>query len=219
MRFRAILWTQWLWTRTILGVTTVLAFLFPVFAWRVGSSREFDPREAQALVGAFESLGSIAAAVAILTAFLIAVQAWTVDAQSHHVYPLSLPVRWRDYILQRFGAGALSLLLPTLGLYAGCLATLSLVTLPPTLRAYPGALAARFYLMALFVYALAFAFQQLAGRRAVYAALWVLLAIFIPLAVLDILGFSGALEAIAKALFDWPGPFAVLTAPWRLIDA
>ena len=118
----------------------------------------------------------------------------------------------------RFGAGALMLLAPSIALYAGSVIALSFLELPPTLRAYPGALAIRFLSATLVAYALTFAIQYLAGRRAAFVIVGGIAGLAALFFVMSLLGFGGVSGAIMSALFDMPGPFAVFAADWKLLD-
>ncbi len=209
--------TQWAWTRNALFGFAAIAFLAPALTWRIASGN-FQSAPAIQILSGFNTVGMLLAIIALMGSFAIAALPWTVDAEARHVYPLSLPIPWTQFVATRYVAGAASLLLPALALYAGALATLAMVELPPLLQAYPGALALRFFLAAFVAYSATFALQYLAGRQAVVAALLVLLALVGVGIGLWLLGLEDAAEAVVQFFFEWPGPLAVFTDPWTLID-
>ena len=140
------------------------------------------------------------------------------DAEAQHVYPLALPISWPRFVVTRYLAGAATLLLPALALYAGARATLAMIEIPALLQVYPGALAVRFYLAAFVAYSATFALQYIAGRQAVVVALLLLLGAVGIGSGLWLLGLESVTDATLEFLFEWPGPLAVFTDPWTLID-
>lgn len=209
--------TQWAWTRNALLGFAAVTFLMPALTWRIASGG-FSSAPAMQVMDGFAAVGFLLSIVALMGAFAIAALPWTVDAETRHVYPLSLPMTWPQFVATRFLAGAATLALPALALYVGALATLAMIELPPLLQAYPGALAIRFYLAAFVAYSATFALQYLAGRQAVVVALLLLLvAVGIGFG-LWLLGLENTVEAAMTFLFEWPGPLAVFTDPWTLID-
>lgn len=215
--FTQILYTQWRWTRASLGAFIVFGFVLPVALWRLMGPNE-GTTTAATLMSAFEQIGAFLAVVALLGGFVLAVQPWTVDAATKHVYPLSLPITWPRYVAMRYGAGALSLLGPAIALWLGCLVTIAMVDLPATMHAYPGTLAARFLLASLITYSAVFALQYLTGRRAVLFLLGILLLFLLGAMILDLTGNREMRERITSLIFEWPGPLSVFTADWSLID-
>jgi hypothetical protein len=215
--FTQILYTQWKWTRAALGMFVVLSFVIPVALWRLNGP-DSGSVPAISLMQAFDQTGAFLAVIALLGGFVLAVVPWTVDAQAKHVYPLSLPVPWPRYVVMRFGAGAVSLGLPAIALWLGCLVTLAFVDVPATLHTYPGTVAARFLLASLVAYGITFALQYLAGRRAVLLLLGILVAVLVAGTALELLGLSAVNQSVVRVLFEWPGPLSVFTADWSLID-
>jgi hypothetical protein len=215
--FAMILRTHWAWTRLLVGAVALLAFLMPAFAWRISKGYS-DSVSVLQLMDGLSVLGPMLGFLALFGSFVLAVYPWTLDAETKHVYPLALPVSWTRYVGMRYASGALTLLVPTLALYIGCRFALSLITLPPMLQAYPGALAVRFLLAALVAYSASFALQYLAGRRAALVALLVVLGFAVALTVLELSGAKALSDAIGVFFFDFPGPFGVFTQSWVLID-
>ena len=215
--FAMILRTHWKWTRLLVGGIALLAFLMPALAWRLSRYGGGIVGPVQMMDG-LAGLGPMLAFLALLGAFVLAVYPWTLDAETKHVYPLSLPISWPRYVGMRYLAGGLTLLVPALALYVGSRFALSFIVLPPLLRAYPGALALRFLLAALVAYSATFALQYLAGRRATLVALVIVLGFTFLIAGLEIFGARQASQAIGEFLFQWPGPFGVFSQSWVLID-
>lgn len=215
--FGMILRTQWAWTRlAVLGFAT-LSFVFPALAWRLANAATRAPDSLQVMDG-FAALGPMLGFLALFGPFVLAALPWGIDHETKHVYPLSLPISWPRWVAMRFTAGALTLVIPALALYAGALLTLSMIDLPPLLRGYPGTLAFRFLLACLVAYGITFALQYLAGRRAAAVAVVFLLSCTAIIMVLAVLGMSDVAEAIGRAVFTWPGPLSVFVEPWTLID-
>lgn len=214
--FRQILWTQFKWTRVMLAILAVVAFLTPAVAWRLADL--VSGSAAYAILIGFSNIGPTVALTSIVGAFVLAAQPWTVDAATRHVYALSLPVPWPRYVAMRFGAGLITLLVPTLALWFGSLLALSMVELPSTLRAYPGTLALRFLLASALAYAATFALQHLAGRKSALVLLFTMLGGGFIWFALMAAGFNEGLDRIGSWLTEWPGPFAIYTADWKLID-
>lgn len=215
--FGMILRTQWAWTRLTVAAISVVTFLVPAIVWRVASEQARGP-QADVVVYGFGALGPLLSFVAIIGAFLIAAQPWVIDAETQHVYPLSLPIAWSRFVGMRFGAGVIFLLLPALGLYLGSLVVLAMIEMPPMLRGYPGALAMRFLLASVVAYAATFALQYLAGRRAAVVALGIMITIGAAAIATWAVGAPDLVTAFGRFLFVWPGPFAVFSEPWTLID-
>jgi hypothetical protein len=215
--FAMILRTQWSWTRAAVGGFALLAFFFPALAWR-GFADTGRSGDVGSVMEAFAALGPMLGFLAVLGPFVLAALPWTIDHETKHVYALSLPVTWARFVWMRFAAGAATLILPSLALYIGCRAVLSMLELPPLLRAYPGALSLRFLFACLVAYGATFALQYLAGRRAAVVALVSLLSLGLVGVVMAMLGFGEGVTAIGNFLFDWPGPLAIFVEPWTLID-
>lgn len=216
--FVQILRTHWAWTRTLLIGYAVLVFILPTIIWLFASLALDGAPSALALMEGFAAVGPVMSFVAILGAFALAAYPWGVDNETRHVYPLSLPITWTRYVAMRFAAGALLLVVPTVALWLGSAMAVSLVDLPTVLHAYPGMLALRFLLALLLAYAGTFALQYLGGKSAPVAALFVLLAVALPIVVLASLDRERILDAILRMLVEWPGPLAIFAEPWKLID-
>ncbi len=216
--FRMILLTQLRWTRPMLDLMSMCAFLTPAFAWFVGGTRVERSASPVAIIAGFDSAGPLLAAIALLGAFVLAAQSWSIEAQTKHVQALALPLPWWQYVGMRFAAGALTLVLPAIALWLGGMLAVSIVTLPETLRAYPGALAVRFLAASLLAYAMTFSLQYLSGRRSPLTLLIILGVIAVGWAAVQLTGNRALVAAVVRFLFDFPGPFSVFAADWKLID-
>jgi hypothetical protein len=215
--FAMMAWTQWRWTRTVVYGIAALAFVFPTLTRFLARNFGSDENLAQVLDG-FAVLGPMLGFLSLLGPFALAALPWTIDNETRHVYPLSLPVPWQWWVGTRFAVGALSLIIPAVALWAGAVATVSVIELPPLLHAYPGALALRFLLACLVSYSLSFALQYLAGRRATQVAVGFLVSVLLVVIAATMLGQEPLLERIARYVFVWPGPLAIFVEPWTLID-
>ena len=209
--------TQWRWTRAIVFGIAALALVFPTLArYLLRSTGTVDPL-AQILDG-YNALGPLLGFLALLGPFVLAALPWTIDNETRHVYPLALPVEWSWWVGTRFVIGAITLLVPTIALYIGAVATVSVIELPQLLRAYHGALALRFLLASLLSYSASFALQYLAGRRATHVAVSILVGIMGLGLVAMLFGQSDLVERAGEWIFVWPGPLALFVDPWTLID-
>jgi hypothetical protein len=216
--FRQIMLTQLRWTRLMVAIMTVAAFVTPAAAWWMGGTRVEYPARPAAVVIGFQSAGPMIVGIALLGAFLLAAYPWTMDAATRHVLPLSLPIPWRRYVAMRFGAGALLLIPPTIALWVGCLVVLGMIDLPATLRAYPTALALRFLAAAMLTYSTVFALQYMAGRRSALVALGIVVTVGALSFGLSVTGNSEFGAMFMDWLTEFPGPLAVFSTEWKLID-
>jgi ABC-type transport system involved in multi-copper enzyme maturation permease subunit len=157
-------------------------------------------------------------ALAAALGLLVATTAWRDDHRGSHVYALSLPIeRWR-FALLRFAAGAVLLAAPLLALWVGSLIAVAATPILPGLQAYPNALALRFGLAAFVAYGIFFAVSSGTSRTAAYA-----LGAVAAVIVIDVLvRATGAELSIGREVMALltraPGPLAVFTGRWMLID-
>ncbi len=215
--FRAILATQWKWSRGMLLASTCLAFALPLLSMRA-ADRALAESDARLLLGAVQSFGMFYALCAALIGLLVAATAWTSDHSGRHVYALSLPVeRWR-YVAMRFGAGATTLGAPLLALTLGALVAIASVELPAGLHAHPFALALRFALAMLLAYAVFFAIASGTKRTA-----GILLAVLGAIILFEVTGEIIGIRAspflwFIERVMDGRGLFGVFNSRWMLID-
>ncbi len=218
---RQMIYTQWKWSRMELGVYAVLGFVIPTFVMKViagtaGATATVIP--ISALLSGSAGTGVALATLAFACAVSTAVRPWTTDQARGHVFALSLPVRWSEFVRLRFTAGAALLLIPTAAVwFGGALAGL-LIPIPATLHVYPASVAARFFSCALVLYAAVFALQHIAGRRAAIVAALTLIAWATLELTTQALGLGSVSARAWTLISSWPGPFEVLTARWMLVD-
>lgn len=213
--FRAILYTQWKWTRLALLPGVIIAFSLPVLSVQgAGDLGIYAAWVVRAVGGWAVWFPALAAALGLL----VAVTAWREDHRGGHVYALSLPIeRWR-YALLRFAAGAVLLAAPIVALWLGSLIATAATSIPPTLRAYPNALALRFALAALVAYGVFFAISAGTARSAAF----VLGAVAVLIVFDVLLQAAGAEVSVGREVWAWltraPGPMTVFSGRWMLID-
>ncbi|MGH7656439.1 MAG: hypothetical protein ACREN6_17455 [Gemmatimonadaceae bacterium] len=215
--FAQILYTQWKWARTELLLYVLAAFLVPVIIIRIGFSY-VDTYAIRSVLSVSSYAAVFFIALALLCAFGLAWRPYILDAGLKHVGPLSLPISWAHFVRLRFFAGAMLLTIPAIAIWFGGLLATASVTVPPTLHAYPGGLAVRFYLASLTGYAAAFLLQYVAGKHAVRVAIIVFFVLTAGEVVAQLLGYGSLLGSAWNALTNWPGPFSVFAARWMIID-
>jgi hypothetical protein len=216
--FQMILYTQWKWSRLIVGLGTVAAFALPIISVQGAARAGRNPAATLDLLQAMQSWGVLYPVLAAALGLLVAITTWAPDHRGRHVYALSLPVpRWH-YVLLRFGAGLVLLAAPALALLSSSLLATASATLPAGLQAYPIALALRFALAVILAYAVFFAVSAGTQRTAAI--------------ILGVVGGLIAVQVIARvanvdldllawgqvAILNWPGPLAIFTGRWMLID-
>jgi hypothetical protein len=212
--FRVILYTQWKWTRLVLLPGVIIAFSLPVLSVQRAGELGYAAWVLQSVGGWAVWFPALAAALGLL----MAVTAWREDHRGGHVYALSLPIeRWR-YALNRFAAGAVLLAAPIVAFWVGSLIATAAAPIPPTLRAYPNALALRFGLAALVAYGVFFAISAGTVRTAAF----VLGGVAALIAFDVLLQAAGAEVSVSREIWAWltrtPGPMTVFTGRWMLID-
>jgi hypothetical protein len=216
--FPQILRTQVAWTRTGVLAFAVGVFVIPSLVWRLAGGDTWAAWAPFAVIQGFSAVGPLLGGLALLGGMLLAALPWTIDAETRHVYPLSLPVPWSRYVMMRYAAGALTLLAPALALYLGGWFVLLQLELPDVLRAYPGTLAIRFLLATLVSYSATFTLQYVFGKSAAKVVLYGIVLIAVVSIAVRALGGPDVVSWIGRTLFQWPGPFAVFAEPWKLID-
>lgn len=215
--FRAVLYSQWKWSRLIVVLGTVAAFAIPLLSLQGAARADRGALQAQELLRAVQSWGSLYPLLATALGLLMAIAAWAGDHRGRHIHALTLPLeRWR-YVLLRFGAGLVLLAAPIAAVLIGSSLAV-LTTLPPGLQAYPIALAVRFAFAVCVAYAVFFAVSAGTARTAgiilgVIAAV-ILVQVVANIANID-LNLVGAAQTV---LLLGPGPLAVFTGRWMLVD-
>ena len=216
--FRALLYSQWKWSRLVVTVGTVAAFAVPILSIQGFARDETLPQRGGEMLTAMRSWGVLYPALAAALGLLVAMASWAPDHRGRHVHALSLPLpRWR-YALLRFGAGLVLLAPAVVALLAGALLATRAGAIPPGLEGYPVALFIRFALATLVAFSVFFAISSGTTRTAA-----VILAVIGGLFVIQILARAAGLTVdllgpLQTVLLDWPGPFAIFAGRWMLID-
>ena len=216
--FRVILYTQWKWSRLIVVLGSVVGFALPIISVQRAARADSSPLQAPELLHAVQSWGVLYPVLAATLGLLVAIASWTPDHRGRHVYALVLPVpRWR-YVLLRFGAGAFLLAAPITAVFLGALLATASAAIPAGLQGYPVALAVRFALAVLVAFAVFFAVSAGTARTAgiVLALIGgvMLVQVIASIARVD-LDLVGRLQLL---VLNWPGPLAIFTGRWMLID-
>jgi hypothetical protein len=228
--FQQLLYIHWKGVRFGLLPFILMAFGLPLLVVQGLTTNSPDPEMVNLMAERMlRSIGSWTPAfplLAALTGIVLALSAWSWDHKGDHVYPLSLPLARWHYVLMKMGAGAVLLVLPCFTLWLGALLATSFLDIPEGLRAYPSAVAVRFLITALLLYALLFAMAAGTLRTTI----WVLLVFVVLLVsagfVADFLGgtvlpgfqSSTLMNWFLDRLLNWPGPFEVITGSWMLVD-
>ncbi|MGH7701205.1 MAG: hypothetical protein ACREMJ_11900 [Gemmatimonadales bacterium] len=213
--FRTMLYVQWRWSRFITLLGAIAGFGVPVLSLRLGIG---DGPRPLAVLDAMRDWSVVYPVFAAAVALLMTTAAWGSDHRGRHVYALSLPIpRWR-YALLKLGTGAALLAIPVVALWAGALAATWAASIPAGLQGYPTALALRFALATLVAYGVFFAISAGTARTA-----GIILAVVGGLVATEILaGAAGldvpVLDMINAYVIHGPGPFAIFSGRWMLID-
>jgi hypothetical protein len=216
--FRAILFSQWKWSRLIVALGTVAGFALPIISLQGAASAGRNALEAEELLRAVRSWGTLYPVLAAALGVLVAMATWAPDHRGRHVLALSLPLpRWR-YVLLRFASGITVLAAPIVAVLVGALLATWTATLPSGLQGYPVALGLRFALAVLLAYAVFFAVSAGTARTAgiILAVIGALMVVQIVASVANVdLNLLGTMQL---AVLNWPGPLAVFTGRWMLVD-
>jgi hypothetical protein len=216
--FRVILYAQWKWSRLVVTLGTIAAFILPILSVQGASPLPASPMRAGEILTMVQAWGVLYPVLAAALGLLVAIATWAPDHRGRHVHALSLPLpRWR-YVLLRFGAGLVLLAAPALAVLAGAVFATRFAAIPSGLQGYPVALAIRFGVAVLVAYAVFFAVSAGTTRTA-----GVILAAIGGVVVVQVLaGLANihldVLTPLQGALLLWPGPLAIFTGRWMLID-
>jgi hypothetical protein len=218
--FRAVLYTQWKWTRAVILLAVLVAGYIPLHALRAMPYKAADTYSIPSLYQSIAGASTYYQLLALAVAVVVAISSWQADAHRQHVYALSLPVpRWR-FVLLRFGAGAtlLGVVAAAVGLFGGIAAAIA--PLPALLHAYPFGLAVRFWLGALIPFALIFALMASDPKRVrfVVAAVATVVTVDLTLAAIGTTSQPVLLSWVLDALYDGSGPLAPFLSRWMLVD-
>lgn len=216
--FSVILFSQWKWSRLIVVLGSIAGFALPIVSVQGAARADRSPLQAGELLQAVQSWGTIYPVLAATLGLVVAIATWAPDHRGRHVHALSLPVpRWR-YVLLRFGGGVVLLAAPVIAVLISSLLAVASATLPAGLQGYPVALAVRFALAVLVAYAVFFAVSAGTARTAgiilgiIGGVILVQVVAGVAHIDLDLLG------QLRIAVLNWPGPLAIFTGRWMLID-
>ncbi|HMA42884.1 MAG TPA: hypothetical protein VKO86_02610 [Gemmatimonadales bacterium] len=216
--FRVLLYSQWKWTRLVVTLGTIAAFVLPIASVQGASYNAASPMRAGEILNAMQSWGVLYPALAAALGLLVAMATWAPDHRGRHVHALSLPLpRWR-YALLRFGAGLLLLTPPVLALLVGAVLATNTAAIPVGLEGYPVALCLRFALATTVAFSIFFAISAGTTRTAA-----VILALMGAIVAVQWLAAAANLQVdlltpLQSAVLNWPGPLAIFSGRWMLID-
>lgn len=212
--WRAVLETQWKWTRGLAFIGVVIGFALPLLSLRTAT----DARTPAGFILTMQAWGVAYAITAGALGLMTAIAAWAYDHRLRHVYALALPIaRWR-YVLLRFSSGLTTLAFPVLAVLIASEIVAHNASIPAMLHAYPVALTLRFAFATLVAYSLFFAISSATGRTAAYflgaIAVVVLSQILLSSASVHVNLISRAMDVVFAA----PGLLAVFGGRWMLVD-
>ncbi len=215
--FKQMLAVQWRFSRKTIAAVSVLIAILPALTMRLSavSTVNYTPR---GLVQQSIALGLVLGMFAVLTGLFIYESTWRNDTSGKNVYLLSLPITWRQFMLNRLCGALLLLLLPALCLWIGGVIGTAFVPLPPTLHVYALGVAFRFFLASSLTYCLWSALVQFSGQKATLVFLVVLLLAIIVPVIIAITGVALPLETIFRWIADPPSPVSVFFSRWAIID-
>jgi hypothetical protein len=216
--FRAILYSQWKWCRLIVVLGTLVGFAIPLLSLQGAARADRGALQAQELLRAVHSWGTLYPILATVLGLLVAIATWAPDHRGRHIHALTLPLpRWR-YVLLRFGAGMVLLLAPIAAVLVGASLAIMAATIPTGLQGYALALGLRFALAVLVAYAVFFAISAGTARTAGIilgaGAALIVVQVLAGLANIDL----DLLRLIQLVLLQGAGPLAVFTGRWMLVD-
>ena len=226
--YQPMLYLHWKQVRMVLIPFIVASFGLPLLAIQgVGIATGFDMpsmrvyqymSEAQFWLPFFPAL-------AALIGVTLALTAWNWDHRYNHVYALSLPLKRSEYTMLKMGAGVTLALLPVAAFWIGSHLAAATVQLPAGLQAYPNHIALRFFMAVLISYALLFAMAAGTMRTTLYIVSGITLFVVGGNLMNDFLAnyydFFTRVNVVEQSVYFLlraPGPFAVFTGNWNLID-
>lgn len=216
--FRAILFTQWKWTRALILPFVIAIFAVPIYSVGAFSEAGLSRSQVAPLLGSMQGWGLTYMMATVFMGMLIAAGAWSFDTKGKHVYALSLPLpRWH-YLLLRYAAGILILFVPAFFLWIGGLVATSSAEIPIGLHAYPTALALRFLLACFLSYSLMFAISGLPKKVGIGIAVAAGVLVLTDAALGQVMGKSVLLSGLFDWVIRWPGFLEVFAGRWMLID-
>jgi ABC-type transport system involved in multi-copper enzyme maturation permease subunit len=215
-QLKAMIRIQFEGSRNLVLALAVAAFALPIVSVRSGWSG--SDRNLTAFLTELSVWGLLYPVLAAVAAAVLSVSIWGSDRRGSHVYALLLPVQRWQYVLLRY-LGGLALLAPiAMALWLGAIIGAASVDLPPGLRTFPHALAAKFTISLILLFGLAFSFAA-ASRRALGIGFRLLgLLVAVHFGVIMVRPGINLFSTIVSALATPPGPLAPLGGRWMLID-
>ncbi len=218
--FMAILRVQWARSRTVVTVFALACFGLPLFIIGQRFTNAYDGYLAVGyILSTADGVGRAFPLLALALGVITGVMAWADDQRMGHVYALSLPVARERYVLMRFAASGLTLLIPSAAALAGNLLAVGVVVLPEGLHAYPVTLAARFTLALAACFGVFFALAGATKRAARVVALLLVGLVVGDLALLMFDANFSLTGSLLEGATRWPSPFELLTGSWALFNA
>jgi hypothetical protein len=212
--WRAMLETQWKWTRGMLLLLSIVSFALPLVTLRAS----FGALSESLFIASMQAWSVGYAVIAGGLGLVMAILAWSYDHRLRHVYALSLPVaRWR-YVLMRFTAGLALLTLPVIALFIGAELVAHSSYVPKVLNAYPIALTLRFAFATLVAYAVFFAISSATAKTAGYILGGLAAMIVLQLLITSAGSRLNVVGYLVDAVLASPGLLAVFNGRWMLID-
>jgi hypothetical protein len=218
--WRAILETQWKWTRGLALLGVIIVFAIPLLSLRTASAAAAEAMRSplSVFIMTMQSWGVGYAIAAGALGLATAIFAWAFDHRLRHVYALSLPIaRWR-YVLYRFCAGLVMLAIPVCALFAATEIVAHSGLVPKELHTYPVALTLRFAFATLVAYALFFAVSSATPRTAGYILGAIALVVASQIVLLSANSHFDIISHAIDVLFATPGLLAVFGGRWALVD-
>lgn len=215
--FLVLLGSQWRWSRIVVLFGTLAGFLLPILSLQ-GATSGARAMPADQLLRFLQSWGILYPLLAGLLGLLVAMAAWAPDHRGRHVHALSLPLpRWQ-YVLFRLLAGLTVLTPPVLAVLIGAVLATQTATIPAGMQGYAGALGVRFALAVLVAFSTFFAVSGGTARTA-----GIILSFFALIIVSQVMLAAAGVELdligpIQQAVLNWPGPLAIFSGRWMLID-
>jgi hypothetical protein len=197
---------------------SVAGFAIPLLSLQGAARADRGALQTQELLRSVQSWGTLYPLLATALGLLVAIAAWAADHRGRHIHALTLPLPRSHYVLLRLTAGLVLLAAPIVTVLMGASLAVLFATLPPGLQGYPFALAVRFAFAVFVAYAIFFAISagttRTAGLVLGALALVVLVQVVASIANLE-LDVFGTVQVL---LLQGPGPLAVFTGRWMLVD-
>src|SRR5437762_13745854 len=89
--FRAVLYSQWKWSRLIVVLGTVAAFATPLLSLEGAARADRGALQAQELLRAVQSWGTLYPLRATALGLLMAIAAWAADQRGRPIHAPTLP--------------------------------------------------------------------------------------------------------------------------------